>query len=290
MYAVEGNGQRLDGGAMFGNAPRALWQRWMPPDEQNRITLACRSLLLIDDNNQKVLIEVGIGDFFSPEMRERFGVIDSENKLLAGLKFLGLQDSDIDFVVLTHLHFDHAGGLLSSYSDGPFRLLFPNAKILVGENHWKRATHPHPRDRASFIPELIPLLERSGRLTLLSSSQRGVPELEWLSFRESNGHTIGLLLPQVQTPSSGPLLYASDLIPGAPWVRRAISMGYDRFPELLVDEKEALLNDLLSQEGSLFFVHDPKLAGGKLVKNSQGQIDVIPIEHPAAGLEFVIPL
>ena len=195
-----GNSQKLDGGAMFGNAPKALWKRWMPADEQNRIDLGCRALL-VQESGRNILIETGIGAFFSPELKQRFGVQEERHVLLDSLAEVGLSDADIDMVLLTHLHFDHAGGLLAPWQDGqPMRLLFPNAQYLIGNRHWQRARHPHPRDRASFIPELLDLLENSGRLRLLDS--QGHCDLlgpDW-RLHWSDGHTPGQLLPEVAMP------------------------------------------------------------------------------------------
>lgn len=140
---------------MFGNAPRALWEKWAAPDELNRIELACRALLASPLEGKTVLFETGIGAFFDPRMRERYGVQESQHVLIDSLREAGFEHEDIDVVVLSHLHFDHAGGLLAAWSEGREpELLFPNATYVVGAQHWQRAMQPHPRDRASFIPEL----------------------------------------------------------------------------------------------------------------------------------------
>src|SRR5262245_36958817 len=117
LSSVLGNSQRLDGGAMFGNAPRVLWERWAKPDDRHRIPLACRAML-VEEDGRRILVETGIGVFFEPSMRERFGVVEPTHVLLESLASLGLRDADIDVVVLSHLHFDHAGGLLSAYEAG----------------------------------------------------------------------------------------------------------------------------------------------------------------------------
>src|SRR5882724_11108313 len=136
LTAIAGNTQRLDGGAMFGNAPKAVWEKWIPPDERNRIPLACRAMLIeerTDGSTRRILFETGIGAFFSPKMRDRFGVVESEHVLLASLAAAGAPHETIDVVVLSHLHFDHAGGLLSAYEEGKaLTLLFPKATFVVG--------------------------------------------------------------------------------------------------------------------------------------------------------------
>jgi glyoxylase-like metal-dependent hydrolase (beta-lactamase superfamily II) len=149
LTTLTGNSQKLDGGAMFSNAPKALWQRWMPADDLNRIDLGCRALLVQEDE-RNILVETGIGAFFSPELKQRFGVQEERHVLLDSLAAVGLSDADIDIVVLTHLHFDHAGGLLAAWqADQPARLLFPNAQFITGRRQWQRACNPHARDRAS---------------------------------------------------------------------------------------------------------------------------------------------
>lgn len=209
---LEGNSQRLDGGAMFGNAPKALWSRWVDTDEQNRIALSCRALLVQEDD-RNILIETGIGAFFSPQMKERYGVVEDNHVLLDSLKEVGLSHSDIDVVVLTHLHFDHAGGLLTAWEEGKEpELLFPNATFIIGERHWARARRPHPRDQASFIPQLINLLNASGRVELIRDGQQS-PTLgkDW-RFSFSDGHTPGLMLPEFNMPD-GPVVCKRSINP-----------------------------------------------------------------------------
>lgn len=116
LTTLLGNSQKLDGGAMFGNAPRALWSRWMQPDAENRIDLGCRALL-VRDGERNVLVEAGIGAFFPPALRQRYGVQEERHVLLDSLAAVGLDDADIDVVLLTHLHFDHAGGLLAAWEE-----------------------------------------------------------------------------------------------------------------------------------------------------------------------------
>jgi glyoxylase-like metal-dependent hydrolase (beta-lactamase superfamily II) len=273
VVTLAGNTQKLDGGAMFGNAPRALWSRWAAPDDLNRIHLGCRAML-VREPGRNILIEAGIGAFFSPEQRARYGVAEDRHVLLERLAELGLSDGDIDAVILTHLHFDHAGGLLAAYQPGAAaRLLFPNARFIVGKRQWERATAPHARDRASYIPEMSELLAASGRLELLNDD--GVcPSLgDGWRFHVSDGHTPGQLLPEVAM-LDGPVAFGGDLIPGAPWVHAPITMGYDRFPELLIDEKTRLLQDLAARGGRIVFTHDPEIAVGRVSRGADGRFSL----------------
>jgi len=272
ISSLIGNSQRLDGGAMFGNVPRALWEKWAPPDERNRISLACRALL-VQEEERNILFEAGIGNFFPPKLRDRYGVQESEPILLNSLEAHGLTHNDIDIVVLSHLHFDHAGGLLSGWEEGVEpTLLFPNASFVIGKEAWERACQPHYRDRASFIPELNELLSQSNRLEIVdgaTSSRLG----ENYRFHYSHGHTPGLMLTEISS-SEGPIVFAGDLIPGAPWVHLPITMGYDRYPELLIDEKQALLADIESRGGRLFFTHDPEIAMGKVTLDDRKRFGI----------------
>ncbi len=281
LSCIEGNRQRLDGGAMFGNVPKALWSRWLTPDEDNCIPLACRGLL-VQHQGRNLLFETGIGCFFEPKMRERFGVEESNHALLDNLATLGLSDRDIDVVVLSHLHFDHAGGLLGPYQEGAHpTLLFPKAKFVVGEEAFERASRPHPRDRASFIPALPGLLQDSGRLELVHDHSESLgPDYR---FHHSSGHTPGLLLAEIPT-SLGPVVFAADLIPGRPWVHLPITMGYDRYPERLIDEKRTLLEDLESRGGWLYFTHDPEVIMGKLQIDDRGRFSVGEALRELSGL------
>lgn len=277
LWSIRGNSQKLDGGAMFGNAPRAMWEKWSPPDELNRIDLACRALLASPLAGKTVLFETGVGAFFEPALRQRYGIQEDRHVLIESLREAGFEHEDIDVVVLSHLHFDHAGGLLAPWSEGRTpELLFPNATYLVGAAHWQRACAPHPRDRASFIPELPDLLQGSGRLELVDGVHSQALGTS-VRFSFSDGHTPGLMLSEIvggadgEGRAHGGVAFCADLIPGLPWVHVPITMGYDRNAEQLIDEKRAFLDDSFARDVRLFFTHDPACALARLERDARGR-------------------
>ena len=272
-WSVEGNSQRIDGGSMFGNVPRALWRKWLPPDADERVTLSCRALLVQDLAGRNVLFEAGIGAFFPPDLRARFGIVEDHNMLIDSLSGYGLTEDQIDIVVLSHLHFDHAGGLLSDWRENTEpSLRFPRATYVVGAESWKRACTPHPRDQASFIPALQPLLQESGRLELISGgmSETLGPQVE---FRFSDGHTPGLMLSIIG--GDGGIAFCSDMIPGRAWVHLPITMGFDRYPEKLIDEKRAFLEEMIRRNIRLVFTHDPDVALATPARDERGRFSAI---------------
>jgi glyoxylase-like metal-dependent hydrolase (beta-lactamase superfamily II) len=277
LWSLLGNSQKLDGGAMFGNAPRAMWEKWSPPDAQNRIELACRALLASPLAGKTVLFEAGIGAFFEPRLRERYGVVEERHVLLDSLAAAGFKPEDIDVVVLSHLHFDHAGGVLAKWEQGqPPRLVFPKTSYVVGRAHWQRALQPHPRDRASFVAELPGLLEATGRLELVDGAYSKTLR-QAVRFHYSDGHTPGLMLSEIVGPETnngethGGVVFCADLIPGRPWVHVPITMGYDRNAELLIDEKTQFLEDKLARNVDLFFTHEPGCALAHVVRDEKGR-------------------
>lgn len=276
LFSVPGNNYKLDGGAMFGNAPKSVWEKWISADEQNRIRLSTRTLLA-ETGTHAVLVDAGIGAYMDQKLRDRFGVDEPEHMLLQSLEQVGFAQSDITDIVLSHLHFDHAGGLLPAWqADKDGRLLFPNAKYYVSESAWERAMHPLARDRVSFVPALNQQIEASGRLVLLKKDAVLTFDGLTVSFFPSDGHTPGLLCPDLRWDGQR-VVFASDLVPGRAWVHLPITMGYDRFPELLIKEKEMLLKSLASDGGWLAYVHDPEMAVSR-VKADEEHHTFIAIE------------
>ncbi|MCB0348132.1 MAG: MBL fold metallo-hydrolase [Bdellovibrionales bacterium] len=277
ITAIDGNAQKLDGGSMYGNAPRAVWQKWTPPDDLGRIDLSCRAML-VEIGPTKILCETGIGAFFEPKLADRYGVqTPSTHRLQQELEAIGVPHDTIDYVILSHLHFDHAGGLFPAYQEhikDKKKLLFPKAKYIVGIKAWERAESPHPRDQASFIPELTEALHKSGRLLLISNAKDLSPEIRpYIDFFESNGHTPGQLLTIVKGQKRK-VIFTGDLIPGTPWMHIPITMGYDRFPEMLIDEKTLLYSSLDENKDMLFFTHDTKTKAATFKKSEKRKIVV----------------
>ena len=285
VTAIEGNRQKLDGGAMFGNAPRSVWSQWIQPDEKNRIPLHCRTMLLEIDG-KKILCETGIGAFFEPKLADRYGVFETTHKLLENLAAIHLSDSDIDYVILSHLHFDHAGGLLAAWTGQPeqsLSLLFPKAKYVVGRVAFERAKKPHPRDRASFISGMPELLESSGRLILVDKERHKDVLPHARSFVDTDGHTPGQMhTVATSIPAGGEsnvtphskIVFAGDLVPGRHWVHLPITMGYDRFPECVIDEKKSFYDQFANKHSWVFYTHDHEVAMSRITCDDKGRYQI----------------
>jgi glyoxylase-like metal-dependent hydrolase (beta-lactamase superfamily II) len=247
----------LDGGAMFGVVPKPLWERVAPPDDRNRIRMAMRPLLV--RGRETVLIDAGCGDKMDAKAAGIYA-FDRERHLDHALADAGLTAADIDVVIASHLHFDHAGGFTARGADGTVRPRFPRARYVVSRGEWEDATHPHERNRASYSDEnYVPLLE-AGVLTLVDADQEVLPGIR---LRRTGGHTKHH---QIVTIESGgrSAVFMADLIPTAahlplPWI-----MGYDLYPMETLEFKRAFLEEAVAGEYLVFFEHDADIAAGYL--------------------------
>ena len=245
---------KLDGGAMFGVVPRSMWQKVNPPDANNMCTWAMRCLL-IEDGNQLVLIDNGIGDKQDEKFRGHF-FLHGDDTLEKSLQKLGFTSADITDVFLTHLHFDHCGGSVVRRPDGALQTAFANATYWSNQAHWDWATHPNAREKASFLAENILPIQESGQLKFIDTAA-GVPAAlpQFSELILADGHTEKMMVPVMQYKGRT-LAYMADLLPSAghiplPWV-----MGYDMRPLVTLSEKEVVLRRAAEENWVLLLEHD----------------------------------
>ena len=244
----------LDGGSMFGSVPKPLWSRLQPPDERNRIRLAMRCLLLENDAH-RILVDDGIDEKMAPKLREIYRVETEEATLEGSLSACGLTTADVTDVVLTHLHFDHAGGS-TRLEQGRLVPRFPRARYHVQRRNLANARRPNPRERASYMADDFEPLAERGVLSEWDGPQRPWPGIEIFT---ADGHTRGQQLLRV-AGEEGTLYFVADLIPTASHVRIPFVMGYDVAAIETMEEKRALL-DRASREGAwIVLEHDPLVA------------------------------
>jgi len=250
----------LDGGAMFGVVPRALWERVTPPDERNRIRLTM-NCVFIDTGKEKILIDTGIGEKWNAKQTEIY-VMDRKRPFAASLEAItGSTLDDISMVINTHLHFDHAGGNTTSreFADAgetpTFRPQFKNARYLVSQSEFLEAENPHERERASYLPENWQPMHETGQLELMPDEFEAVPGLK---FQTERGHS-----PTMQTwrlGAGGETVYGfADLIPTRhhlplPWI-----MGYDLEPALTLEYKKRILPRAVAESWLCLFYHDAEM-------------------------------
>lgn len=258
----------LDGGAMFGIIPRPLWDRTNPADAQNRIDLACRCLLVqYDDRN--VLVDVGIGNRWSQKDREIYKIGAQDVGLTAALASHGLSPDDIHDVVLTHLHFDHAGGVSRVTDTGDVVAAFPRAKHWVQRRNWGWAHSPSARDGGSYRAEDLAVFESADapELALVDGPAEILPGIEVFP---QNGHTFGMQIVKVATPHAT-YVHLADLIPTSSHLRDPYVMGYDLQPLVTVEEKREVLYHAARENWILVFEHDPVVAASRVEFDAQGR-------------------
>lgn len=263
VHFISGGRFRLDGGAMFGVVPKALWNRVAPADEMNRIRMAM-NCLLIEGDGKRVLVDTGVGAKTDPKFREIFA-IERPEALLEGLAALGLKPADIGTVACSHLHFDHCGGNTTRGADGAVRPTFPNAHYLVRRQEWHDAHHANERNRASYFSENYDPLEASGQLVLHEADLEILPGI-WM--RHLPGHTRGHQ--GVFFDIAGErALYTVDLIPMVAHLPLPYVMGYDLEPLVTLETKRAILRDATREGWTLLFEHDPDVLAIRLSGSEQ---------------------
>jgi glyoxylase-like metal-dependent hydrolase (beta-lactamase superfamily II) len=251
---------RLDGGAMFGVVPRVLWERTNPPDERNRIHLALGTLL-VKAHEKNILIDTGIGNKGDEKFCDIYGV-DRHPPIEESLAKISLALRDIDLVVNTHFHFDHAGGNTARLSNGEIAPTFPRAEYYIQREEWRFAMTPNERTRGSYLPENYEILSKRDRLNLLDGGAEILPGIRVVV---TPGHTEHHQSVIVQSEGET-VCFLGDLIPTASHIPLPYIMGYDLFPLTTLETKRGLLDQAFEERWLLVFQHDPKVRMGRLEK------------------------
>jgi len=251
LHVIEAGNFKLDGGAMFGVVPKALWKRTNPADENNMCDWSMRCLL-VESGSRKILIDVGIGDK-QPEKFFSHFYLSGETDIEKALNQKGFSAEDITDVFLTHLHFDHCGGAIKRLEDGSYTTTFPNATYWSNERHWEWATKPNPREAASFLKENILPIEASGQLKFLSEGEELIPGF---THFYANGHTDAMMIPKLSF-NGKTIVYMADLLPSVGHIPLPYVMGYDMKPLVTLKEKDLFLKEACEKGYILFLEHDP---------------------------------
>lgn len=265
LYTINTGNFKLDGGAMFGVVPKSIWNKLQPADSNNLCSWAMRCLL-IEDGGRLILVDNGIGDKQDAKFLSHY-YLHGEDTLDKSLAIQGFHRNDITDVFLTHLHFDHCGGSIRREGNSLVPA-FKNAIYWSNERHWKWATEPNEREKASFLKDNILPIQASGQLRFIEMDGSGQPGgldfgkiipsgiLPPLSIRLANGHTDAMMLPQIEYKGKT-IIFMADLLPSIAHIPLPYVMAYDMFPLTTLQEKKAFLSEAVSREYVLFFEHDP---------------------------------
>jgi glyoxylase-like metal-dependent hydrolase (beta-lactamase superfamily II) len=242
---------KLDGGAMFGVVPKSIWNKSNPGDVNNLCSWALRCLL-VEDGNKLILIDNGIGKkqdakFFS------FYYLHGDDDLMRSLYSAGFEEQDITDMFLTHLHFDHCGGGVKKENE-KFELTFKNATFWSNTDHWKWATEPNPREKASFLKENILPMQESGQLKFIDHQVRS--PFNNIDIHFVSGHTDKMMIPKIKYKGQT-ICFMADLLPSIGHIPLPYIMAYDTRPLLSMEEKEIFLNEAADKNYILFLEHDP---------------------------------
>ena len=262
LFVVSDGTFRLDGGAMFGTIPKVLWERTNPADDRNRILMGL-NCLLIRTPTENILVDTGLGNAYDEKFAFLYGVDKSGTDLLRSLAAAGVQATDISKVILTHLHFDHAGGNCFQEETGGFKPTFPNAVYYINQGELAYAKEPDPRSSPSYLPYTWEPLERRGQVVLVSGDEEVAPGVTILS---APGHTPNH---QIVTVKSGGLTacFLADLVPTPSHLKTHYVMGFDLDALTAMKNKERVLKQALVENWLLVFEHSPGIKAGYLTED-----------------------
>lgn len=254
LYSINAGHFKLDGGAMFGVVPKSMWKKLNTPDENNLCNWAMRCML-IEDDGRLILVDNGMGN---KQDEKFFGhyFLNGNETLDKSLAKYGFTKEDITDVFLTHLHFDHCGGSIERVGE---QLLpaFKNATYWSNEDHWKWATEPNDREKASFLKENILPIEESQKLVFIDSVE-GIEFVKNVNIRFVNGHTEAMMLPQIKYKDKT-IIFMADLLPSVAHIPIPYVMAYDTRPLETLKEKKSFLTEAQQKDYVLFFEHDPQI-------------------------------
>ncbi|WP_316736685.1 MBL fold metallo-hydrolase [Pedobacter aquatilis] len=252
LHTIETGFFKLDGGAMFGVVPKAIWQKTNPADANNLCTWAMRCLL-IENDNKLTLIDTGIGNKQDEKFFSHY-YLHGDDSMEKSLSSLGFSSADITDVFLTHLHFDHVGGAIVREGE-KLSPAFKNANYWSNEKHWQWAVEPNQREKASFLKENILPIHESGQLKFLQE-QENIAFQPNINISFAYGHTDAMMLPKINYKGRT-IVYMADLLPSVGHLPLPYVMAYDMFPLKTLTEKQAFLEEAVNNDYILFLEHDP---------------------------------
>ena len=269
LFVVSDGTFRLDGGAMFGTIPKVLWERTNPADDRNRILMGL-NCLLIRTSTENILVDTGLGNAYDEKFAFLYGVDKSQTELLRSLTAAGVQAADISKVILTHLHFDHAGGNCFQEGNGEFKPTFPNAVYYINQGELAYAKDPDPRSSPSYLPHTWEPLEKRGQVALTSGDEEIASGVTVLP---TPGHTPNH---QIVTVRSGEMTacFLADLVPTPSHLKTHYVMGFDLDPLTTMKNKEPVLKQARAENWLLIFEHSSDIKAGYLTED----LKIEPVE------------
>ena len=261
---------RLDGGVMFGVVPKPLWERRAPADDRNRIDLATRPLL-VRGSSKLLLVDAGIGNKMDAKSQDIYA-IDRSRNVIHSLADAGVREEDIEVVLASHLHFDHFGGATRKDADGAIRPAFPNARYVVRRSEWYDATHPHERNRASYLQDDFVPLQAAGVVDFFDEDQEILPGIR---ARWTGGHARSHQVIVFESDGKT-VVFPADMIPTTAHIDEPWIMGYDLYPMDTLSFKRTFIREAIEREYLIVFEHDPAIAAG-YIREKSGRKYVEPL-------------